>query len=344
MHTAAYPPLTILLVEDHAGTRRAIEAALREWSHRVFAAGSAVEALEVLARQPDIQLLITDWVMPEIDGLELCRLVRKLERSRYLYILVLTARTGKENLVEALDAGADTFLPKSFDGAELRAQVRAVQRSAFLEQQLAGRLADLEQRVKERTAELSELLASKELLMREIHHRVRNNLQIVSSLLSLQARLPESSTALQDCQSRIESIALVHEQLYRTENLNQIDLGDYLASLSVRLFASLGGSSRDIELKLNLISANVSVDQAVALGLILNELVTNSLKHAFPDGRPGVVEVTLTRSEGWLSMRVRDDGVGKSEPEAGGLGLTLVATLAQQLDAEWDEGLVRLRA
>ena len=344
MPRTVYPPLTILLVEDHAGTRRAIEAALQEWSHRVHSAGSAVEALDMLASQPDVQMLITDWVMPEIDGLELCRLVRRLERPRYLHILVLTARTGKENLIEALEAGADTFLPKSFDGAELRAQVRAVQRSAHLEQQLALRLAELEQRVAERTAELEELLAHKELLMREIHHRVRNNLQIVSSLLSMQARVSEDAAPLQECQSRIESIALVHEQLYRTENLNQIALEDYLASLATRLFSSLGGSSRNIELKLDLSSASVGVDQAVALGLILNELVTNSLKHAFPLGRAGVVTVTLTRTEGWLSMRVSDDGVGSQPHHPGGLGLTLVANLVQQLGAEWDEGLVRLRA
>lgn len=299
----------------------------------------------MLASQPDIQMLITDWVMPEIDGLELCRLVRRLERPRYLHILVLTARTGKENLVEALEAGADTFLPKSFDTTELRAQVRAVQRSAHLEQQLALRLADLEQRVAERTAELQELLAHQELLMREIHHRVRNNLQIVSSLLSLQTRLSENdSTALEDCQSRIESIALVHEQLYRTENLNRVALEEYLASLATRLFSTLGGRSRGIELKLDLARASVGVDQAVALGLILNELVTNSLKHAFPGGRTGVVEVALTESEGWLSMRVHDDGIGSQAEGVGGLGLTLVASLVQQLGAAWDEGMVRFRA
>jgi len=125
---------------------------MRDWGHTVHAQSSALDALDLLAAHPEIQLMITDWVMPDIDGLELCRLARSLERDRYLHILVLTVRDNKEDLVDALEAGADTFVSKSFNLSELQAQIRTIQRTADLELQLAARLLD-SNRQNERLAE-----------------------------------------------------------------------------------------------------------------------------------------------------------------------------------------------
>lgn len=149
--------LTVLLVEDHDATRQAISVALHQWEHKVYSTASAIEALDVLAQHPEIQLMITDWLMPDIDGLELCRLARSLQREHYLHILVLTARKEGEELLEALEAGADSFLEKSINLSVLRSVVRAVQRTAYLEQQLSNRLGEMEQakkRLQEQNLEL----------------------------------------------------------------------------------------------------------------------------------------------------------------------------------------------
>ena len=142
MKRGQFPPLQILLVDDHRPTLAKLETALTEWGHTVHALSSALDALDLLASTPSIQLMITDWVMPDIDGLELCRLARSLERDRYLHILVLTVRDNKDDLVHALEAGADTFVSKSFNLSELQAQVRTIQRTADLETQLAARLQE----------------------------------------------------------------------------------------------------------------------------------------------------------------------------------------------------------
>jgi len=153
---------------------------------------------------------------------------------------------------------------------------------------------DLEQRVRERTAELSGRLKEREVLLREIHHRVKNNLQLVSSLLNLHGRQLDdrpSRQALEDCQSRVQTIALVHEQLYQSKDLARVPLSEYARSLAENVFYSAGASPGMIRLEVEIEDLYLAVGRAIPCGLILNELITNALKHAFPEGRAGVVRV-----------------------------------------------------
>lgn len=182
-------------------------------------------------------------------------------------------------------------------------------------------------------------LQEKETLLREIHHRVKNNLQITSSLLRLQARVIDDASAkraLQDGQDRIRSMALVHELLYRSKDLSRVDLGEYIQDLTRQLLRSHGVSHVRIERKL--VRIPLPIDVAVPCGLILNELVSNALKHAFPQGRAGTISIELQRTEQFDELIVRDDGVGMPE-EIGArpgktLGLSLIRTLANQIDGE----------
>jgi len=187
----------------------------------------------------------------------------------------------------------------------------------------------LEQRVRER-----------DVLLREIHHRVKNNLQLISSILSLQARLldGEARAVLEEGQLRVRSIALVHEKLCESPTLNDIELGQYIQDLVRFLRRAVEGSSQ-IEVQLDTPPLPVAIDQAIPCGLVINELVTNALKHAFPEKRRGVISVQVTPLAGdRFRIRVSDDGVGLPEhidvvsPRT--LGLDLVATLARQHDAE----------
>ena len=180
-------------------------------------------------------------------------------------------------------------------------------------------------------------LREKEALLREIHHRVKNNLQITSSLLRLQAGAianAEAREVFAETQHRIRSMALVHEKLYQSTNLSQIDFGDYIRTLGELLFKSFAADPSRIRLSVDGDDVLLSIDTAVPCGLIVNELLLNALKHAFPDESQGEIRVELADGgDGWCHMSVRDNGVGLPEDESSGtLGLQLVRGLVAQLD------------
>lgn len=182
-------------------------------------------------------------------------------------------------------------------------------------------------------------LRRKELLLREVHHRVKNNLQVVSSLLDLQSGAvsdPEIRAMFQESQNRIRSMALIHEQLYSDPEGPGMEIRDFVEKLTGRLLESYGLASDQVTLRLRLEQHPLDVDQAIAFGLILNELVANSLKHAFTDGDNGEVVVRFHSTDnGRLSMAVSDTGKGLSADfdlnGGDSLGLNLVASLAEQL-------------
>jgi two-component sensor histidine kinase len=183
-------------------------------------------------------------------------------------------------------------------------------------------------------------LEEKNVLLQEIHHRVKNNLQVISSLLSLQTNQTgneEVAEILRDSQVRIKSIALVHESLYRSENFAQIESGDYIRRLADQIFGSFGDGARGVSMRYSIEDIGIGIIQAVPCGLILNELITNSLKHAFPGDTTGEIFVELSQSaDSKMLLVVGDNGVGMPpSPEyrrTDSLGLQIVETLVRQLD------------
>lgn len=183
-------------------------------------------------------------------------------------------------------------------------------------------------------------LLEKELLLQEVHHRVKNNLQVISSLLSLQGRTLNDKLAkeiFRETKDRIRSLALVHEQLYRSEDLARIDFTDYVRDLTTHLFHSHSINSSAIEMQLNIDDVYLDINTAIPCGLIINELVTNALKHAFPMREKGRIWINLeSKNNGNYLLSVRDDGVGfPSELDfqnTESLGLQLVNMLVHQLN------------
>jgi two-component system, sensor histidine kinase PdtaS len=191
-------------------------------------------------------------------------------------------------------------------------------------------------------------LAEKTALLKEVHHRVKNNLQIVISLLNLQAGQTQDRQALDtlmDTQNRVRSMALLHETLYRSGDLARINLTGYVDDLCAHLLRSFGSEAARIQLETRVTGVDLNLDQAVPCGLIINELVSNALKHAFPAGRTGQITVALAADANQqVTMRIADNGVGFPPgldlSQTRTLGLQLVGNLAQQLGgtAEFDRG------
>ena len=183
--------------------------------------------------------------------------------------------------------------------------------------------------------------AENELLLKEIHHRVKNNLEIVSSLLALQSSQiddPNTKDAMQEGQNRVQSIGIVHQKLYQGSNLGAIEMKDYFINLGESLIGSFGAEKR-VTLECAMDNLDVDIDTAVSLGLIVNELLTNTLKYAFPEGQQGKVEITLQKNgDGVLQLQVSDNGVGKSGQIKGtGFGGQLISLLTQQLNGTMQE-------
>jgi PAS domain S-box-containing protein len=227
------------------------------------------------------------------------------------------------------------------------------------EEALAALNAGLEGRVAERTRELKDAntallnevyqrsfaedrlklaLHEKEILLKEIHHRVKNNLQIIISLLFLQAKQnndPATTGALMDSQTRVKSMALVHEKLYQSENLGSIDFAGYLHTLVPNLMVAYGAETRRIRVSIAAKDLPLSITTAIPLGLIMNELVSNSLKYAFPDGREGELSIEGNAKGDTMQITVRDNGIGIPGSldwrYTESLGLHLVQMLTRQL-------------
>lgn len=182
-------------------------------------------------------------------------------------------------------------------------------------------------------------LKEKEVLLKEIHHRVKNNLQIITSLLNLQSaqiKDPEAVMLFRESQSRVRSMALIHEKLYQSKDLARIDFDGYVHDLMVYLFRSYAANPDQIRMHIETHDIFLGIDTAIPCGLIISELVTNTIKYAFPDGKRGNLYVSLgPEDEGNLLLYVRDDGVGFPENfnwrESDSLGLQLVSTLSSQL-------------
>jgi len=182
-------------------------------------------------------------------------------------------------------------------------------------------------------------LIEKEALLKEIHHRVKNNMAVVSSLISLQAKRMEDSkvkAALKESQSRIQSMALVHEHLYQSADMARINLQDYFQQLANSVAGVYQGARGKIDMNIDAKGITLPIDQAVPCGIILNELITNAIKYGFPDHRQGKVDILARQTaEGMLELSVRDNGVGLSEDadleSSKSLGLRLIGLMTDQL-------------
>ena len=205
---------------------------------------------------------------------------------------------------------------------------------------LGGVAIDITER-KNAEEQIKVALQEKEVLLKEVHHRVKNNLQVIDSLFRHQCRHINNEQVtyiLKECQNRVASMALLHEKLYQSKNLSQINIDEYIKSLVVSLFNSHGNYGDLPKIKVDAERVFLDFDLALNCGLIINKLVTNSLKYAFPVGKTGEINIDFSKKNHDYSLAVRDNGVGFSaQPDLKkikSLGLKLVRSLVRQIDGE----------
>ncbi|MHA6721921.1 PAS domain-containing protein [Sphingomonas sp. RS2018] len=196
--------------------------------------------------------------------------------------------------------------------------------------------AQVEREVERRTADLQAALEAKTLLLHEVDHRVKNNLTMIGSLIRLQARTiddPAIGAKLEAMLERVDALATVHRRLYQSEDITRFDVGAFTKNLASDVVGSSGRD--DIEIRTEVEAIEVPSSHAAALGLVLNEVLTNAIKHGYAEGRPGVLTVTATQSDGKAVITIADDGPGiTGEMSKDRLGRALIQRLSRQVGAE----------
>ncbi len=214
--------------------------------------------------------------------------------------------------------------------------------ATILQRELAASIQALNTKVRE----LDQSLGEKDILLNEVHHRVNNNLAVIASLLRMQAEaFPDDqvANALRDSQLRVESMALIHAHLYNSDEWRAVKFATYTEVLAENLFRAYGIDPSRVRLRVEVGPLELGVDKAIPAGLILNELISNALKHAFPKGRSGCLVIEGKLENGMVHLSVQDDGVGMSgsieqtaEPRRKSLGMTIINVLCRQLKATFE--------
>jgi signal transduction histidine kinase len=321
----------ILVVEDNPDLNAFIAEALGQ-HYRVISAFNAEDGLQRAIENPP-DLILADIMMPGMSGDRMVAEIRRRPALDDVPIVMLTAKADDDLRIKLLRHGVQDYIHKPFSMEELLARVDGL----LVERQRTRE----ELRASEKRLKAS--LAEKEVLLKEVHHRVKNNMQVISSLVDLQADEIEDAdmrAILHDVRYRVHSMAMVHEKLYQSNDLAKLEFSDYVKTLLEYLWRSIGANSR-VQLDLDLKPVFLSVNQAVPGGLILNELFSNALKHAFKGRDTGKLRVSLAEDEkGKVRLCVHDDGIGLppqmdwKQPRS--LGLRIVRRLARQLHAAMD--------
>ncbi|MEP2026491.1 MAG: tetratricopeptide repeat protein [Reichenbachiella sp.] len=192
----------------------------------------------------------------------------------------------------------------------------------------------------EKNSEITSALEDREVLLKEIHHRVKNNLQVISSLLNLQAGSLDDDAAkdaVREGQSRVKSMALIHQKLYSADDVRGVDIQDYLVNLSSELFRAFGVDEEKVTWNIDASGLKMDIDTVIPLGLIINELITNSIKYAFQGAENGLLDISLKEINGILNVSVIDNGVGMNEEAlktSNSFGWKMIKSLSRKLKAE----------
>ena len=327
-------PVRVLYVDDDAGLRRLVSRHLVRDGFEVELAEDG-EAGLARASQQQFDVVALDHYMPGRDGLDtLAALVALPDAPPVIFV---TAAEEPRIAVAALKAGAFDYVVKDVQGTFMEFLSNAIRQSQVQVQLRREREAALRE-LQESRDRFETLAAQQALLLQEVNHRIANSLQLISSLIDLQARKvadADAREALKRAAERVEAVALVHRRLYTGNDVEFVAMDQYLSGLIEELRRSVSTGEQVGQITLVADPIRVETDKAVSLGLIVNELVTNALKYAYP-GQHGDIRVGFCRQADTIELVVEDDGVGYQEgaaPKGSGLGTMIVSAMARTVKA-----------
>jgi two-component sensor histidine kinase len=314
-------PETILNVNDNEAARYATTRILHRAGFKVLEASTGSEALQI-TREDLPPLVILDINLPDLNGVEVCRRIKTDPVTASTMVLQMSATNiAVIDRVNSLAAGADSFLVEPVEPEELEAVSRALLRLHRSESALRRSLAE------------------RELLLKEVNHRVKNSLQLVLSMLSLQGhrfKEPETRELFTKAISRVTAIAAIHERLYQDQDPLTVEMHTYLTGLCAELVRAGGmEDNAQANLQIDVEQMRLPTEHGVAVALVVNELVMNALKHAQPVSGPAIINVRLARhGSGQVRLTVADNGATatQSPSEVAGLGTQLIRMLSRQLN------------
>jgi len=323
MRSLQLPQTSILVVDDDEMTRKATVQLLRANNYDVSEASSGEECIQSsCADRPDI--ILVDVVMPDEDGFDtVSRLLKEIGHGESMVAMFSSFKQGETDRTRGFESGADDYILKPIGNREFLARIRALER---IQQGKKG---------------LREKARLQESLMRQMHHRIKNNLTIIESLIDLKsAELSDGHSVLMldDLRRRIHSIEALHECLYRTGDVSEVDARLYLEDIAANLASLFQSNDRKIPILIEVPSMCLEMDVALPIGMVVTELVTNAARYAFPDQRSGRIRISMTLGDQRATLTVEDDGIGlpmEFDPvKSPTLGLKLVLALAEQLGSK----------
>jgi two-component sensor histidine kinase/CheY-like chemotaxis protein len=326
-------PKNVLYIDDDAGLRKLVERGLTREGVRVVTAADGEAGLEALA-QEEFDVIALDHYMPGLDGLATLKRIHVMEN--HPPVIFVTGAEDSRIAVGALKSGAFDYVVKDAQGEFIPLLLAAMQ-SAVQAMRLRRDKEAAEKEVREARDRFEALAAERAILMREVNHRVGNSLQLIASLLTLQGNAAASAdvkSALSDATGRVHAVAQLHRRLYTSDDVQNVAVDQYLSALLEDLRRS-ADSDRASQVTLDAAPVDTHTDGAVAVGVIVNELVMNAIKYAYPD-RAGPIRVSL-KAAGPESavVCVEDDGVGFNDadnPTSTGLGQRIVKAMASKIN------------
>ena len=324
--------ISVLFVDDNESIRKLYQRLLEKHVNNFYIARNGHNGLELYKEnKPD--LVITDINMPIMDGLEMVREIKNIDPNAK--IVVMSAYSVKENFIESINLGVDGYLMKPVEAKKLLSLIDEFAGITMMKWELVSK----ERKRQEAEDFLKKSLAEKEVLLREVHHRVKNNMQIISSILRMQSRTiedPNLKDFLQESQNRIHSMALIHENLYSNESLANIKFSNYVESLTGNIARTYANQQARVRFDFQMDDSYLPIDIAIPCGLIINELISNSFKYAFKNRDHGTISIHFKEEENSYKLTVRDDGIGISKDldikNTKSLGLKIIHKLAKQID------------
>ena len=327
------PPISVLYIDDDAGIARLVERYLGRQGYEVATVSDGATGLAQLA-DGGFDVVALDHFMPGEDGLELLKRLGQLpDPPPAIYV---TASDEGRIAVAALKLGAVDYVIKDVQGAFLDLLDQAI-RQAVEQARIRREKETTERELVESRDRLAALLEQKTALLHEVGHRVSNSLQLISSLISIQAQRigdPHTRDALLQARERVQAVMLVHRRLYTSEEVGSIELDRYLVAMAEELRSGVSAAEQGHRITVEAAPMRIATDKAVSVGVIVNELVANALKYAFPDGKRGTIRIMLDKRDDRVVLAIEDDGVGYDEaaaPKGTGMGTLITGAMAKTL-------------